>query len=47
MVDILKPTLRHVNNIINNVLTLQNKPVKTLIVLSLYEMIQKLRSKSD
>jgi len=45
MVDIPKPTLRHVNNIINKVLTLQNKPVKTLVVLSLYEMIQILRKK--
>ena len=34
MVDIIKPSLRHVNNIFNKVLTLQNKPVKTLIVLS-------------
>ena len=34
MVDIIKPTLRHVNNIFNKVLTSQNKPVKTLVVLS-------------
>ena len=34
MVDIPKPTLRHVNNIFNTVLTSQNKPAKTLIVLS-------------
>ena len=45
MVDIPKPTLRHVNNIFNKVLTSQNKPAKTLVVLSLYEMIQKLRKK--
>ena len=34
MVDITKPTLRHVNNIFNKVLTLKNKPIKTLFVLS-------------
>ena len=34
MVDIIKPTLRHVNNIFNKVLTSQNKPVKALVVLS-------------
>ena len=34
MVDIIKPTLRHVNNIFNKVLTSKNKPVKTLVVLS-------------
>ena len=28
MVDIPKPTLRHVNNIFNKVLTIQNKPKK-------------------
>ena len=43
MVDIPKPTLRYVNNIFNKVLTLQNRPAKTLVVLSLYEMIQKLK----
>ena len=30
----IKPTLRHVNNIFNKVLTLQNKLIKTLVVLS-------------
>ena len=34
MVDIPKQTLRQVNNIFNKVLTLQNKPIKTLFVLS-------------
>ena len=34
MVDIPKPTLRHVNNILNKVLTMQNKPTKILDVLS-------------
>ena len=34
MVVILKPTLRHVNNIFNKVLTAWNKPSKTLVVLS-------------
>ena len=34
MVDIPWPTLRHVNNIFNKALALQNKPTKTLIVLS-------------
>ena len=34
MVDIQKPTLRHVNNILNKVLTMQNKPTKILVVLS-------------
>ena len=34
MVDITKPTLRHVNNIFNKVLTAWNKPSKTLVVLS-------------
>ena len=28
MVDIQKPTLRHVNSIFNKVLTIQNKPKK-------------------
>ena len=45
MVDIPKPTLRHVNNICIKVLTSQNKPVKTLVALSLYETTQKLRIK--
>ena len=45
MVDIPKPTLRNVNNIFNKVLTLQNRSLKILVVLSLYEMIQKLRTK--
>ena len=47
MVDIPKPTLRHVNNIFIKVLTSQNKPVKTLVVLSWYETTQKLRTKID
>ena len=34
MVDIPKPTLRHVNNILNKVLIMQNKPTKILVVLS-------------
>ena len=34
MVDIPKPTLRHVNIIFNKVLTIQNKPTKILVVLS-------------
>ena len=34
MVDIPKPTLRHVNNIFNKVLTIQNKSIKILVVLS-------------
>ena len=34
MVDIPKPTLRHVNNIFNKVLTTWNKPSKILVVLS-------------
>ena len=34
MVDIPKPTLRHVNNKFNKVLTSQNKPAKTLVALS-------------
>ena len=34
MVDIPKPTLRHVNNILNKVLTMQNRPTKILVVLS-------------
>ena len=34
MVDIPKPTLRNVNNILNKVLTMQNKPTKILVVLS-------------
>ena len=34
MVDIPKPTLRHVNNILNKVLTMQNKHKKILVVLS-------------
>ena len=45
MVDIPRPTLRHGNNIFNKVLTAWNKPSKTLVVLSWYEMIQKLRTK--
>ena len=45
MVDIPKPTLRHGNNIFNKVLTAWNKPSKTLVILSWYEMIQKLRKK--
>ena len=34
MVDVTKPTLRHVNNILNKVLTMQNKHTKILVVLS-------------
>ena len=34
MVDITKTTLRHVNNILNKVLIMQNKPIKILVVLS-------------
>jgi hypothetical protein len=34
MVDIPRPTLRHGNNIFNKALALQNKPTKTLVVLS-------------
>ena len=34
MVDIPKPTLRNVNNIFYKVLTSQNRPLKTLVVLS-------------
>ena len=34
MADIPRPTLRHVNNIFNKVLTSSNKPIKTLVVLS-------------
>ena len=34
MVDIPRPTLRYVNNIFNKVLTVWNKPSKTLAVLS-------------
>ena len=34
MVDIPKPTLRHVNNILNKVLIMQNKHTKILVVLS-------------
>ena len=34
MVDIPKPTLRHVNNIFYKVLTAWNKPSKTLVALS-------------
>ena len=34
MVDIPKQTLRHGNNIFNKALELQNKPTKTLVVLS-------------
>ena len=34
MVDIPKRTLRHANNILNKVLTIQNKPTKLLVVLS-------------
>ena len=34
MVDILRPTLRHGNNIFNKVLTTWNKPSKILVVLS-------------
>jgi hypothetical protein len=34
MVDIPKPTLRHANNILNKVLTMQNKHTKILVVLS-------------
>ena len=34
MVDILKLTLRNVNNILNKVLTIQNKPTKILVALS-------------
>ena len=45
MVDIPRPTLRHDNNIFHKVLTAWNKPAKTLVVLSEYEMIQKLRTK--
>ena len=45
MVDIPKPKLKHVNNICIKVLTSQNKPVKTLVALSLYETTQKLRIK--
>ena len=45
MVEIPKQTLRHGNNIFNKVLTAWNKPSKKLVVLSLYEMIQKLRTK--
>ena len=45
MVDIPKPTLRHDNNIFNKVLTAWNKPSKTLVVLSYYEMIQRLGTK--
>ena len=46
MVDIPKPTLRHVNNICIKVLTSQNKPVKTLVALSLYETTQKIKDKN-
>ena len=45
MVDIPKPTLRHGNNIFNKVLTAWNKPSKALVILSKYELIQKLRMK--
>ena len=45
MVDIPRPKLRDGNNIYNKVLTAWNKPSKTLVVLSWYEMIQKLRMK--
>ena len=45
MVDIPRPALRYGNNIFNKVLTAWNKPSKTLVVLSWYEMIQKLRIK--
>ena len=34
MVDIQKPTLRHVNNIFSKVLTWWNKPIITLVILS-------------
>ena len=34
MVDIPKPTLRNTNNIFNKVLTIQNKHIKILVVLS-------------
>ena len=34
MVDIPRPTLRHVNNIFNKVLIAWNKPSKRLVVLS-------------
>ena len=34
MVDIQRPTLRHANNILNKVLTMQNKHTKILVVLS-------------
>ena len=34
MVDIPKQTLRHVNNILNKVLTMQNKHTKILVTLS-------------
>ena len=34
MVDIPRPTLRDGNNIYNKALALQNKPTKTLVVLS-------------
>ena len=34
MVDIPRPTLRHDNNILNKVLTMQNKPIKILVALS-------------
>ena len=45
MVDTPRPALRYGNNIFNKVLTAWNKPSKTLVVLSWYEMIQKLRIK--